>query len=85
MLRLGGFKAALGFLLIAAVARADIGPLRYDFEKDDVGKAPADWVLTTRGYRAEVVKGGARRPTMCPDSGSRGCAERWGRYPASVD
>jgi C-terminal processing protease CtpA/Prc len=65
MLRHGACGAAVGFLLIAAMTRADVAPLRYDFEKDEVGKTPAGWFLTTPGYRAEVIKSGAREGGQC--------------------
>ena len=65
MLKFGPWRAAVVLLLIAAVSRADVAPLRDGFEKDEAGKAPAGWVLTTPGYRAEVMKGNAREGQQC--------------------
>ncbi len=65
MLRFGLWRATVGLLLLTAVTRADIAPLRDGFEKDAAGKTPAGWVLTTPGYRAEVMKGDAREGQQC--------------------
>src|SRR5207253_3527794 len=65
MLRLGLWRAAVGLLLAAAVTRADVAPVRDDFEKGEVGKAPAGWTLTTPGYRADVTRGDAREGHQC--------------------
>jgi hypothetical protein len=78
MLRLGPGGAVVALLLIAAATRADVAPLRDDFEKDDVGKVPAGWVLTTPGCRAEVVKGDAREGDRCVRIQAPGDAKKGG-------
>jgi C-terminal processing protease CtpA/Prc len=65
MLRNCSWKSIVSLLLAAGVSRADIAPLRSDFEKDAIAKPPADWHLTTPAYHAEVTADGAREGRQC--------------------
>src|SRR5262245_13400946 len=48
------WRLAMG--LLAFAASGDIAPLRFEFETDESGKAPTDWILTTPGYQAVVTQ-----------------------------
>jgi C-terminal processing protease CtpA/Prc len=60
MLRPGPWLAAIALGLTGGVTRADVAPLRFDFEQDEVGKAPMHWSLITPGYGAVVTRDESR-------------------------
>jgi hypothetical protein len=80
------WSAAFGLLALAAAGKG-IEPERHDFEKDEAGKPPSGWLLTTPGFEAVVARDQPRRGRQCVRvrAMGEGAKERVGVLLRSID